>query len=134
MQRHPTNTIHSVPIVSTSRILSAIPLALSLSVLLFCGVGYIWSLFFDLPGHSLAALISIPALLASLIISFFIRSAFRHDPTCRRISQIGIVSTILVLVVCMALLIAQSLYGPKTIAGSSEENVRDNSAALLASP
>jgi len=111
-----SNTAHTTSMNSTSsatRNRAKGPLVLAVIVLLLCGVGYVWSFLFDLPGHSVVALFSIPALLASLIHAGFLWSKLGSDPTCRRLIVIGIISTVFTLVVCFTLLLLQSIFGPK---------------------
>jgi membrane protein CcdC involved in cytochrome C biogenesis len=101
------------PSPSGYRLLAALPLILAVGAALLLGLGFIWSIFFDTPGHAVAALTILPALAASLVYSFFILATLRHDMRCRRLSIFGIIATALVLVISLCLLFLQAMNGPK---------------------
>jgi membrane protein CcdC involved in cytochrome C biogenesis len=108
-----TQPISPPPSSSGYRLLAALPLVLAVGAALLLGLGFLWSIFFDTPGHAVAALTLLPALVASFIYSFFILAALRHDIRCRRLSIFGIIATALVLVISICLLILQAMNGPK---------------------
>ena len=86
------------------RLFAALPLVLSLLGMVLCGGGYVWSMFFDTPGHALAALVMIPIMLASLLLAIVMRVVLRQEASYRKLTGWGMVSNVLVLLVCAVML------------------------------
>jgi membrane protein CcdC involved in cytochrome C biogenesis len=122
-----TQPISPPPSPSGYRLLAVLPLILAVGAALLLGLGFLWSIFFDTPGHAVAALTLLPALVASLIYSLLILAALRHDMRCRRLSIFGVIATALVLVISLCLLILQAMNGPK-VTGSLQNKETEQAA------
>ena len=81
---------------------------LPIVLLLLCGVGFLWSKFFDLPGHNLVALVSIPSLLTAALFTVLIWAASREERLACRLAAIGLGCQMLAGTVFLALLVFQS--------------------------
>ena len=81
---------------------------LPLVLLLLSGLGFLVSLFYDLPGHNLVALVSIPSLVTAALFTALIWAASREDRVACRLSVLGLGCQLLVAVLFLMLLLNQS--------------------------
>lgn len=86
------------------RLFAALPLVLSLLGMVLCGGGFLWSMFFDTPGHAVAAFVMIPIMMASLLLAIVMRVGFRQEASYRKLTGWGMVSNVLVLLLCVGIL------------------------------
>lgn len=92
------------PHYTAFRLFAAFPLALSLLGMVLCGGGFLWSMFFDTPGHAVAALMMIPIMMASLLLAIVMRVVLRQEASYRKLTGWGMVSNVLVLLICVGIL------------------------------
>lgn len=102
-EEHPQNPSRAICVV-----LSALPLLVSIAAITLCALGYLWSLFFDIPGHKVVALCSIPVLITSFVYGCFNGMAFRKNRSCRSLSLTGLISTGIALAIGILVLCHQS--------------------------
>lgn len=100
---HPQNPSRTMCLV-----LSALPLLVSIAAIALGALGYLWSLFFDLPGHKVVALCSMPGLVTSFGYGCCIGMAFRKDQSCRRLTVAGLLVTMIALVICISVFYLQT--------------------------
>lgn len=97
-----------MPATSPVRLLAALSLGLPLVELLLCGLGFVWSLFFDLPGHNIVALVSVPSLITALPFTLLICRAGREDRLSCNLARLGAILQILVVLIFLSMLVVQS--------------------------
>lgn len=96
------------PTYRSLRPLAVLSVLLPVFLLFLSGLGFVWSLFFDLPGHDLVALVSIPSLVTAAIFTGFVWSASRDDRVSRRLSMIGLACQMAVGLLFAVLLVSRA--------------------------
>ncbi len=90
------------------RTLAALSLGLPVVELLLCGLGFVWSLFFDLPGHNIVALVSLPSLITALLFTLLIWRAGREDRLSCNLARSAAILQVVTVLIFLSMLAVQS--------------------------
>ena len=103
------DSVESAPMPAIDKawwILAAAPVVFSMGSVLIVAFGYLWSQFFDTPGHQMAAMILIPASVMVSVFSILILAAFRKEQRCKRLATVGVCLSLMTSLVLLLLTVA----------------------------